>query len=271
MANDFFNQWSQPESDDRLDLVFADKNQKYGAFYIRSKYRKAKVMSVLIACSFVALLSAIPLIQEMGKKDGKSGSKKVKVEAKTLDEIDEPKEQKKDEPPPPEPPKPQVAMQQFQIPEFDPNTTNEAELPPNNKVLNPGDVTKQGQAEFFPTDDKDPGGPIGGTGSSDPVKADVQAKFMGGDDAFIEFVKGEFQYPGRCQDEGINGYVLLRFVVDTKGNVSNVTMMEETPSCKEFTEEAIRVLKKSPQWIPGMVSGKFVKSYRVVPIRLNLN
>jgi protein TonB len=272
MANEMFNKWNQPESDDRLELVFEDRNKGYGAFQLRSNYRKSKIIATAIACFFVALLSAMPLINELSKLKSDAGSKKVKVEAKTIDDIKEPEEEKKkDEPPPPEPPKPLEAMQQYTVPEFDPNTQHEADLPPNDKIQNAGNKTQDGELNLFPTGDNNTGD---GTFKGDDNKiyeANVQAKFIGGDEGFIAYVKEKFQYPQRCQDEGIDGYVLLRFVVDTKGNVSQVTMLEETASCKEFTDEAIRVLKNSPQWIPGMIGGRFVKSYRVVPIRLNLN
>lgn len=272
MATDLLNQWEQPESESRLELVFSDRNKSYGAYKIRLNYRKHKVLATVIACGFMALISATPLIQELWKKGPKGGSQKVRVEAKTLDEIKEPEEEKKEDQPPPEAPKPQIATQQFTVPEFDPNTQRESDLPPNNQVSNPGQQTQQGQQDYFPTDDNSSGngGPFD-QGDKAPVKADVQAKFVGGDEAFIEYVKANFQYPTRCQEEGINGYVLLRFVVDTRGKVSNVVMLEETKACPEFTEEAIKVLNQSPPWVPGMVGGRFVKSYRVVPIRLNLN
>ncbi len=273
MANEFFNKWSQPESDDRLELVFGDRNRSYGAFFIRAQYRKSKVISTLVAIAFVAFVSAVPLIQEMNKNRGKGKSKTVKVETQTIEEIDEPEEKQKEEAPPPEPPKQQVAEQAFAQPTFDPNTTNEADLPPNNQVTNPGQNNIAGSNDGFQenSNNNNPGPFDPNGGNQDPVKADVQAKFVGGDDAFIEFVKANFQYPARCQDEGINGSVLLRFVVNTKGKVSNISVIEETASCKEFTAEAIRVLQSSPDWIPGMVNGKFVKSYRVVPISLRLD
>ena len=97
---------------------------------------------------------------------------------------------------------------------------------------------------------------------------DVQAKFFGGDEAFIAFVKDHFVYPTRCQDEGINGNVTLRFVVDLEGRVSNIVPLEETKTCPEFTAEAKRVLALSPRWMPGQINGNPVKSYRVVPINL---
>jgi Gram-negative bacterial TonB protein C-terminal len=100
--------------------------------------------------------------------------------------------------------------------------------------------------------------------------ADVQAQFVGGDNAFNEFLMSNFIFPERCREEGIGGRVLLRFVVDTKGRISQISAIEETKSCPEFTTEAIRVLKMSPKWIPGLVNGRYVNSWRQLPIKLTL-
>lgn len=104
----------------------------------------------------------------------------------------------------------------------------------------------------------------------DKVANDVQIKanYPGGEAAFRDYVAGEFIYPQRCQDEGINDSVMLRFVVDEAGRISRVHAIEETKSCPEFTAEAIRVLKKSPRWVPGQNKGNFLKSWREIPIRL---
>lgn len=103
-----------------------------------------------------------------------------------------------------------------------------------------------------------------------PEIADIQARFPGGDSAFVSFVRNNFVYPYRCLENGISGYVVLRFIVDKNGNVSDIRAVKETAACKEFTLEAIRVLRRSPRWIPGQANGKFVKSYRQVPIRLDV-
>ena len=80
----------------------------------------------------------------------------------------------------------------------------------------------------------------------------------------------EFQYPVRCQDEGINGSVVLRFIVDSKGKISDIKVIEDTKTCPEFTTEAIRILQKSPRWVPGQNNGRFIKSYREIPIKLSV-
>ena len=100
------------------------------------------------------------------------------------------------------------------------------------------------------------------------VKADIDATFIGGESKFFEYVRDNFNYPDRCLEEGIDGAVLLEFVVDVKGKISNVKAISETPACPEFTTEAIRVLKASPRWMPGQSNGTFVKSYRRIPIQL---
>jgi protein TonB len=96
----------------------------------------------------------------------------------------------------------------------------------------------------------------------------IKANFPGGEASFRSYVEGEFQYPPRCFEEGINGAVLLRFAVDEAGRISRVQAIEETKSCPEFTTEAIRVLKRSPRWVPGQNNGAFLKSWREIPIKL---
>jgi TonB family protein len=101
--------------------------------------------------------------------------------------------------------------------------------------------------------------------------AQIKANFPGGEAAFRAYVAEMFVYPQRCLDEGINGYVMLRFIVDEAGRISSVQAIEESKSCPEYTKEAIRVLKNSPRWVPGQNNGKFVKSWREIPIQLNIS
>ena len=100
---------------------------------------------------------------------------------------------------------------------------------------------------------------------------DVTARFIGGEAAFMNYVSANFEYPVRCQENGINGNVQLRFVVEVDGRISTISVLKETKACPEFTAEAIRILKKSPRWIPAQVKGKSVRSYYTLPISLQLN
>ncbi len=102
------------------------------------------------------------------------------------------------------------------------------------------------------------------------LKPNVKASFPGGEVKFREYIQRAFQYPVRCQDYGISGSVVLRFIVDSKGQISDIKVITETKTCPEFTTEAIRILRKSPKWVPGQNNGRFIKSYREVPIRLSV-
>ena len=88
--------------------------------------------------------------------------------------------------------------------------------------------------------------------------------------SYIKKVQSEIQYPISCHEHGVNGIVVLRFIVDSKGKISDIKVIEEVKTCPEFTTEAIRILQKSPRWVPGQLNGRFIKSYREIPIRLSV-
>lgn len=112
-----------------------------------------------------------------------------------------------------------------------------------------------------------------GFGNHDTIikTPDVEAVFPGGSGKFAEFIANNFVYPERCRDEGISGYIVLRFIVDTKGMISNIQVKEDSPSCPEFAKEAIRVLKLSPRWIPAQFNGRFIKAWRQIPVKIALD
>ena len=60
-------------------------------------------------------------------------------------------------------------------------------------------------------------------------------------------------------DNEIQGSVMVQFIVDKEGNVSNV---EAVSGPEELREEAIRVIKKSGKWNPAVQNGRQVKSYK---------
>jgi len=100
------------------------------------------------------------------------------------------------------------------------------------------------------------------------LKPEVKAGFPGGDGAFREFVASEFVNTHGCMDKEKSVQVVLRFVVDQGGRISRISVIESSSACTEYNKEAVRILKRSPRWIPGQVRGRFVNSWRVVTIRL---
>lgn len=107
--------------------------------------------------------------------------------------------------------------------------------------------------------------------SIEPIaNPDVQARFPGGENMFYKYLSHSLVFPARCMDDGISGTVKLRFVVDVQGKISQIKVLEENKFCPEFTNEAIRVIKQSPKWIPAQIKGKFVNSWMIIPVTFKL-
>ena len=75
-------------------------------------------------------------------------------------------------------------------------------------------------------------------------------------------------YPAAARDAGAEGTVMVEFVVEKDGSVSNVkTVLSVYPV---LDEEAMRVVRELPKWTPGEVNGNKVRVYYNIPIRFQL-
>lgn len=98
--------------------------------------------------------------------------------------------------------------------------------------------------------------------------AEKMPEFPGGSEALYAFLQKELRYPEVARNSGIQGTVLVEFVVERDGKVSNVKAAASLfPDCDE---EAIRVVKLLPKWNPGEQMGKPVRCYFNIPIRFTL-
>jgi len=75
------------------------------------------------------------------------------------------------------------------------------------------------------------------------------------------------KYPQEAQDNEIQGAVVVQFIVDKGGMVSDV---EAISGPQELRDEAVRVIKKSGKWTPAVQNGRQVKSYKKQPIVFRL-
>jgi TonB family protein len=83
-------------------------------------------------------------------------------------------------------------------------------------------------------------------------------------DAFRKYVMDHLIYPSEAGEKGIEGKVFVQFVVDKSGDVTNVKIVKGAGPLLDA--EAIRVIKSSPQWIPGKQRGKEVNVAFTFPI-----
>ncbi|MCG8477346.1 MAG: energy transducer TonB [Cytophagales bacterium] len=86
---------------------------------------------------------------------------------------------------------------------------------------------------------------------------------------FYKFVKKKLKYPAQARRMGIQGRVILQFVVDEQGSISDINVLKGIGAGCD--EEAIRVMKLSPKWKPGKQRGRPVKVRMVMPIVFKLN
>lgn len=87
-------------------------------------------------------------------------------------------------------------------------------------------------------------------------------------DAFRIYIQQNLKYPIIAQENGISGRVFVQFDVNTKGEITNVTVVRGVdPS---LDREAVRVVKSSPKWTPGKQRGRPVRVRFTFPIVFQL-
>ena len=96
-----------------------------------------------------------------------------------------------------------------------------------------------------------------------------QPSYTGGDDARIKFLVENIKYPEVAMKKGIRGTVYVTFVVKSDGSVSDVKVLRGIGGGCD--QEAVRVVKLMPKWIPGEDKGKPVNVQYNLPIKFALN
>ena len=100
---------------------------------------------------------------------------------------------------------------------------------------------------------------------------DVRPSFLGSSDPTVflqKWVYTYLRYPRAAVEQGIQGRVLVDFVIDERGKVTDVKAVKSSHPLLE--EEALRVIKASPDWKPGRMGGKKVKSQMSLNVEFRL-
>ena len=89
-------------------------------------------------------------------------------------------------------------------------------------------------------------------------------EFPGGMEAMINFIQTNIKYPKDAIKQEVSGRVMVMFVVETDGSLSNVRVARKVfPS---LDAEAVRVIKIMPKWKPGKEKGKVVRVNYTMPV-----
>lgn len=97
---------------------------------------------------------------------------------------------------------------------------------------------------------------------------EVMPSFPGGQGELMKYLASNIKYPVVAQENGIQGRVVVKFVVEPDGSISNVVVVKSVdPS---LDKEAVRVVKSMPKWIPGQNNGQKVRVNFNVPVSFKL-
>jgi protein TonB len=97
---------------------------------------------------------------------------------------------------------------------------------------------------------------------------DVEAEFIGGAQAMMKYIQQNIQYPPTSIEMNEQGKVYLSFVVEPDGTISNVAI--ERGVSKDIDNEAKRIVRSMPKWLPGEGKGKKVRTRCRLPINFQL-
>ena len=97
---------------------------------------------------------------------------------------------------------------------------------------------------------------------------DEVALFPGGEAEGYKWLNEQIQYPSDCIEQGVQGRVLVSLVIGKDGAVEDAKAIRSPHS--SLSQEAERVVKLMPKWIPAKMDGKIVRSRFVMPIMFKL-
>lgn len=246
------------------DIVFENRNKEYGAYTLRKKYNRNVLIALLIG---VLIMGTAIIAPYLNTKAAESKAKKAErqVEIK-MENLDQPADAVA--PPPPPPPPPQDVVQQSR---YVPPVVVDSVKPEEAVELMTAD---QAQVEVQDLEVVEEVAVV-----AEEVQEDVDAAepfvvveempmFPGGEAALLTYIMEHTQYPEVAKENNIQGKVIVRFCVTSKGGVDKVEILKGVDP--ELDKEAIRVVKTLPAFKPGKQGGKPVPVWYMVPINFTL-
>jgi periplasmic protein TonB len=95
-----------------------------------------------------------------------------------------------------------------------------------------------------------------------------QPGYPGGDEARIKYLQDNIKYPDEAKELGVQGKVFVTFVVEVDGSITDVRVLRGIGAGCD--EEAIRVVRNMPKWVPGKQRGVPVRVQFNLPIKFTL-
>ncbi len=270
------------------DIVFAEKNQEFGAYVMRQQSDSRHNRAFL--CLIVSLVALIGIIIIWGIYSDKMAEKaaieaKMQAEKMLAAQLEQMEQQEEEEPEPEEqkveieiPEVPQEVLATVQVTQIaivdevknevmdmeDQKEDNTARGVVNQEGSDDADKFKAVQ-EAVVVKEPEPEKP-----KEDEVFVAVeqQAEFPGGMPALMKWLSNNIRYPEAAQQNDVQGRVIVKFIVEKDGSVSQAQIVKGVD--KDLDKEALRVVNKMPKWQAGKNNGVAVRSYFTLPVNFRL-
>lgn len=258
-----------------VDTIFEGRNKEYGAYVLRKENGRVSVVALAIGAAIFSLAISAPVIMKI------IGSGESEAPVETLDtkivmmEILEPIKKPEEiihEPVVQKQTKTLVEVVKHVPPVIVEKETVEEEI----KSVDDFKDKITGSDNIAASDDGDI--VLDNTHSEIEVKSDivddnniyvaveVKPEFPGGMNKFYEFVRKEYKTPD--VDRDLKGNVIVEFVVEKDGSLTDIKVLRDIGY--GTGAEAIRTLKKSKKWNPGIQNGVPVRVRYTLPIAVNV-
>ena len=250
-----------------IDMVFEDKNKKYGAYELRKENPKTSVKALIFGGIFFIALMALPMLD----LNGLTGEDEEDVKIVDMANLAPPPpiEKPKVPPPPPPPPAPKIDEVKFVPPKIvkKEEVVEEIKTIEELKDKNVGakDVKGQEDGKIVVEEESGEGKEEVKIVEDNTVYNAVEVKpdFPGGIQKFYAYFIKNFKAP---EDEALNGKIQVTFVVEKDGSITDIKILRDLGY--GTGKEAKRVLDNSPRWKPGIQNGRPVRVQYNLPISI---
>lgn len=273
------------------DIVFQDKNKEFGAYQLRKSSDKRHNMAMLWL--IIGLIIVLGLIKgfslysdyraqklaEAKEQAERMSAAQFAEQAEEAEEEEAPEEQKFEQEIPEVPEEVLATVQVTQIAIVDADKVK-------NEVMSQEEQQKDNTARGVVTqegsDDADrfeavkeqvvvkeePKPEVKNEPEKIFVAVEQPAEFKGGQAALMKWLSNNIRYPEAAQQNGVQGRVIVRFVVEKDGSIGSPTIVKGVD--KDLDQEALRVVRKMPKWQAGKNNGQPVRSYFNLPVTFRL-
>lgn len=268
------------------DIVFEGKNKEFGAYKMRetsvARHTKA-IVWVVISVAIILVLLILSVSGVFSKPEDEQITTATVQELTTFDSEEEEIEEEEEEtfqlPEPEEIVAPEEVANQQQVTnllivedneiEEDKQVKNQEDVLENEAAVGAVDIT-EGTNDLNKVIVKEEviAAPVVEDEPVSIAMVEQKPEFPGGEAAMYKWLGENIVYPSAASEEGVQGRVVVEFVVGKDGSITNVRVVRARHPALD--KEALRVVKAMPKWIPGRNNGQPVKVTYTLPVTFKL-